>query len=70
MDNVVYAVARQLYQYHRSIIAEEVSWRSARAMRARRDSTNPHDTVCQCGGAEKSMKNSTHHEVSASARCK
>jgi len=35
MDNVVYAVARQLYEYHRPIVSEEVNWRSARAMRAR-----------------------------------
>lgn len=69
-DSVVLAVARQLYQYHKPIVAEEVSWRSARAMRARIDSTNSEDAVCQDGGVEKSMKNSTHHEVSASARCK
>ena len=56
MDSVVYAVTRQLYQYHRPIVAEELSWRSARAMQARVDSTNSDDTVCQDGGAEKSMK--------------
>jgi hypothetical protein len=70
MDSVVYAVVRQLYQNHRPSVAEEVSWRSARAMRARIGSTNSDDTVCQGGGAEKSMKNSTRHEVGASARCK
>jgi len=42
--SMVYAVARQLCQYDRPIVTQEVSLRSERAMRAQIDSTNSNNT--------------------------
>src|SRR6267154_29323 len=63
LNSVVYAVARQLCQYHRPIVAEELGWRSARAMQARIDSTNSDDTVCPRWRRREVDENSTRHQV-------